>query len=247
MRWVLSLWCVFLLSTGALAHNTLRFVVKDARTRQPLSGATVYFCTADDDERQLQTDPQGRAEFHKVSTFPLRFEVRALIHGIGYKSKIGKLSLEQNQTIEVRLTLLPDLRGEVIQAVRWKRWMTNPWMTIDHEGRSLVEGGWQEPTLPAPGKLTFQVRDAVTGKPLPYVPVLLKGPEITEPVGEEDMDEDGNAIRETPPGTYHYAVVAFINGVFYERLRGEVTVVSGKEAKVTVNLQPSGRNIPSMR
>ena len=247
MRWVLSLWCVFLLSTGALAQNTLRFIVKDGRTRQPLSGATVYFSTADDDERQLQTDPQGRAEFHKVSTFPLRFKVRALIHGLYYKEKIGQLALEQNQTTEVRLTLLADLRGEVIQAVRWKRWVTNPWMTIDHEGRSLVEGGWQEPRVPAPGKLTFKVRDAVTGKSLSCVPVLLKGPEITEPVGEEDTDEDGNAVRETPPGTYHYAVVAFINGVFYERLHGEVTVVSGKEAKVMVNLQPSGRNIPSMR
>ena len=238
MRWVLSLWCVFLLSTGALAQNTLRFIVKDGRTRQPLSGATVYFSTADDDERQLQTDPQGRAEFHKISTFPLRFKVRALIHGLYYKEKIGKLALEQDQTIEVRLTLLPDLRGEVIQAVRWKRWMTNPWMTIDHEGRSLVEGGWLEPTLPAPGKLGFRVRDAVTGKPLPYVPVLIKGPEITEPVGEEDTDGEGNAVRETPPGTYHYAVVAFINGVFYERQRGEVTVTAGKKTTLIINLQP---------
>ena len=35
--------------------------------------------------------------------------------------------------------------------------------------------------------------------------------------------------------------------VFYERQRGEVTVTAGNEATVTVNLQPSGRNIPSMR
>ena len=39
-------------------------------------------------------------------------------------------------------------------------------------------------------------------------------------------------------GTYRYAAVAFVNGTFYKRQYGEVTVLPGKDEKRTIELQP---------
>ena len=235
MRWILSVWCVFLLAVGALAQSSVRFIVRDAKNRQLLPGVIVRFSQP---ERILKTDSGGTVECQGLKPGKHHYSVDYALDGIG-KKKVGTVTLQARELTEVRLTMhFPE---EIYQLARSKIGKTSTWMTIDHTWAYLVPFVWEAPHPPKPGKLIFQVRDVGTGKPLPYVPILpilLKGSEIVEPVGEEDTDADGNAVREMPPGTYYYAVVAFVGDVFYEHQRGEVTVTAGKETQLKIELWP---------
>lgn len=232
MRWILSVWCVFVFSVGALAQSSVRFIARAAKNRQLLPGVIVHFSQP---ERILKTDSSGTVECQGLKPGKHHYSVDYALDGIG-KKKVGTVTLQEGKQTEVRLTMhFPE---EIYQLARSKIWKTSTWMTLDHRWAYLVPFIWEAPRPPKPGKLIFLVCDVGTGKPLPYVPILLKGPEIAEPVGEEDTDADGNAVRETPPGTYHYAVVAFVGGVFYERQRGEVTVTAGNETKMAIELRP---------
>lgn len=233
MRWVLSLWCVFLLSAGTLAQSSARFSVRDAKTRQLQSGLTIRFSQP---ERVLRTDSTGTVECHGLAPGKHHYVVDSVFDG-NKKQKAGTVTLHDGKQTEVRLTVhYPE---EVYQLAHSRLWQTSRWMTMEPTWARLVPGPWEQetPSPPQPGKLTLRVRDAITGKPLPYVAILLKGPEIMEPVGEEDTNEEGNAVREMLPGTYSYAVVAFVDGVFYERQHGEVRVTAGKEVEIAIALR----------
>jgi hypothetical protein len=235
MRWILGLWCVFLLVGVSFAEGNVRFVVKDARTRLPLAGAKVILTEGEAAESNVWTDRTGVAVARGLAPGIYPFQVRAICEGVIYFLKRGKVTVHDGREATVCFTILPDPR----ERYEWNRvgiWKTSIWMTVDHLVHYLMIHEYPEPPLPKTGSLCFQVRDAVTGKPLSCVAILLKGPEITEPVGEEDTDEEGNATRVTPPGTYHYAVVAFMDGVFYERQRGTVTVRAGQATWVTLSL-----------
>lgn len=90
---------LLLLPFAALAQNQLQGVVRDARTNEPLSGATV---TLIQEKKTTVTDAQGTFQFTDVRSY------EAEIRFVGYKTKQVTLSSGMNNILMEESTTLTD-------------------------------------------------------------------------------------------------------------------------------------------
>lgn len=221
MRWILALWCVFLLALGARAEGSFRVTVRDLWTQRPLPGAILVMKAAkgEEDDIQWRANAEGVIDCpFGVRTGERDCTVSGLIDGISYRPERMKLLVQHDETTEREIFLIP--MKPIIFTPCCKR---------------------------APktvGEVHFTVVDAVTKRPLEGVTVIL---ETDDSLREEEIYERhtvdranalGRAWFGRKAGTYRYAVVGFANGTFYKRQSGKVTILPSKETQQTIELQP---------
>lgn len=161
-----------------------------------------------DQEKSWVTDREGIARCSPLSPGKHSYEIRAILNNIAYYQRSGTLLIRENKTTEISIFLKPIAE------------------------RLICDFG-----VPLPkdwGGIRFQVVDALTGLPLEETIVLLS-PSETDGQTQQITSEDTKACKS---GTYCYAVLASVEGAFYERQKGEATVVPGKATVVNVRLRP---------
>ena len=198
--------------------GAVRFIVKDAKMGQRISGAPIYIS---DSPETWRTGQDGIVEC-VLKAGKTRYEARALVDGITYKPKSGLVSVRQERITEVEIELKPDKA-----------------IMIDDDFGKPVPKSW--------GTLDLIILDSVTKEPLKGAMILLAPVETDEAIQDWETNYQGRIGIAHKNGTYHYAVVAFVNGIFYERQRGEIMVTAGNKTKLTINLRPLKHLEPSMR
>lgn len=209
MRWILALVCIFLSISAVFAQGTIRFLVQDAQTRLPISGAVIHISGSED---PLLTNRDGMAQC-LLKPGKVHYEVRALKDSFAYGPKSGTAWVKARFVTNIEILLK---RGEKILR--------------DHGVRLPKDWGTME----------FVVTDATTKKPLEGVLVVIEPQETDEEIRGGSTSQRGKFGIGTKAGTYYYAVVAFVDGIFYKRQRGEVTILPGKDEQRTIELQPLG-------
>ena len=214
MRWIVSFWCVFLLAAGAWADGTIRVTVRDIWTQRPLPGAILETKAVREapDGIMFKANNEGVILSGPLSSGEIICTARGLIDGIPYRQESLTILVKDDEITEVEVYLFPmkERTFSLCAKMRPKDW----------------------------GEARFTVVDAHTKKPLEGVIALLEPNEIEGDVQGDKTNVRGEAWIGHKPGTYRYAVVGFVNGTFYKRQYGEVTILPGKDEKRTIELQP---------
>lgn len=223
MRWVLALWCVFLLALGARAKGGFRVVVRDLWTQRPLPRATLVMKAAKGEEDDIQFTANAEGVIDAPSGLRVGERdctVRGLIEGVAYRQERVKILVQDDEVTELEIFLVP------MKPVIFSPCCKKAPKTV--------------------GDVHFTVVDAVTKRPLEGAVVII---ESDDSLGDGELYERrtvdranalGRAWFGHEAGTYRYAVVGFVNGTFYKRQYGEVTILAGKDEQRTIELQPLG-------
>ena len=107
-----------LAALAAQADGRIRFTVFDSETKKPLPGAVIVLDPAESELSGVQftTTEQGKAETSDLAAGLRGFRARATVDGVVYKELRGRVTILDNQDIEIDLEL--DRQGVIERKIK---------------------------------------------------------------------------------------------------------------------------------
>ena len=108
-------------AASAWADGQIKFKVVDSRTGKLLPGAVIVIKAGprDLDDSQFNTSSVGVVTTGDLDSGERSYTARALVNGISYKVVSGKITVVDNQTVDVEIKL--EAQGEIVQEIKAKQ------------------------------------------------------------------------------------------------------------------------------